>query len=177
MNTMMNTQLTMATLMDRGPSLAPDVEIVSKMRDKIHRYTYAELGNRARRLANALTKLGVKQGDRVATLAWNSYRHLEIYYAAPCMRAALHTLNVRLSLNDLEYIINHAEDSIICVDEELLPLIEKLAGKIPSVEQFIVLSDAREFKTTLTPAHDYETLIAAESPEFGWPEIDENSPM
>jgi acyl-CoA synthetase (AMP-forming)/AMP-acid ligase II len=177
MSTMMNTQLTMALLMDRGPSLAPDVEIVSKMRDKVHRYTYADLGNRARQLANALARLGVKQGDRVATLAWNSFRHLEIYYAVPCMGAVLHTLNLRLSLNDLEYIINHAEDSVICVDEDLVPLIEKLAGKIPTVKHFIVMSSTGEFKTTLAPARDYEGLISAESPEFKWPEIDENSPM
>src|SRR5690349_1190370 len=103
--TMMNTPLTMSVLMDRGPALAPSNEIVSKMRDKTHRYTYADMGKRARQLANALTKLGVKQGDRVATLAWNGYRHLEIYYAAPCMGAVLHTLNLRLSTTDLEYIV------------------------------------------------------------------------
>jgi fatty-acyl-CoA synthase len=118
--TMMNTPLTMSVLMDRGPLLAPNVEIVSKMRDRTHRCTYAELGKRARQLANALAKLGVKQGDRVATLAWNSYRHLEVYYAVPCMGAVLHTLNLRLSSVDLEYIINHAEDSVVCVDEDLL---------------------------------------------------------
>ncbi len=177
MNTMMNTPLTMPVLMDRGPLLAPKVEIVSKMRDKIHRCTYADIGKRARQLANALTKLGVKQGDRVATFAWNGYRHLEIYYAVPCMGAVLHTLNLRLSPHDLEYIINHAEDSVICVDEELLPLLEKLAGKIPTVKQFIVMSNTSEFKTILSPAHDYETLISAESTEFTWPEIGENDPM
>ena len=101
MNTMMNTPLTMSVLMDRGPQLAPGNEIVSKMRDKVHRYTYGEMGRRARQLANALTKLGVRQGDRVATLAWNGYRHLEVYYAAPCMGAVLHTLNLRLSTADL----------------------------------------------------------------------------
>ena len=101
MNTMMNTPLTMSVLMDRGPQLSPDKEIVSKMRDQTHRYTYADLGRRARQLAHALTKLGVRQGDRVATLAWNGYRHLEVYYAAPCMGAVLHTLNLRLSTADL----------------------------------------------------------------------------
>jgi fatty-acyl-CoA synthase len=167
----------MPVLMDRGFQLAPNVEIVSKMRDTIHRYTYTEEGKRVRQLANALTRLGVKQGDRVATLAWNGYRHLEIYHAVPCMGAVLHTLNLRLSLNDLEYIINHAEDSVICIDEELLPLLEKLAGKIQPVKHVIVMSNTSEFKTGFTPAHDYETLIAEESPEFTWPEIDENAPM
>ncbi len=177
MSTMMNTPLTMPVLMDRGPALAPRVEIVSKMRDQVHRCTYADLGKRARQLANALTKLGVKQGDRVATFAWNSFRHLEVYYAVPCMGAVLHTLNIRLSPNDLEYIINHAEDSVVCVDEDLLPLLEKLSGKIPTVKHFIVMSNTSEFSTTLAPAHDYETLISAESSNFPWPEIDELSPM
>jgi acyl-CoA synthetase (AMP-forming)/AMP-acid ligase II len=177
MSTMMDTQLTMPVLMDRGPALAPRVEIVSKMRDQVHRYTYADLGKRARQLANALTKLGIKQGDRVATFAWNSFRHLEVYYAVPCMGAVLHTLNIRLSPNDLEYIVNHAEDSVVCVDEDLLPLLEKLSGKIPTVEHFIVMSNTSEFSTSLTPTHDYETLISAESPDFAWPEIDERAPM
>ena len=177
MSTMMNTQLTMATLMDRGPLLAPEVEIVSKLRDRIHRYTYQDLGRRVRQLAGALTRLGVQRGDRVASLAWNSFRHLEIYYAVPCMGSVLHTLNLRLSTNDLEYIINHAEDSIICVDQDLLPILEKLAGKIPTVKHFIVMSETGEFRTTLEPAHDYETLVGAEGPDFDWPEVDEHSPM
>ncbi len=177
MNTMMNTPLTMPVLMDRGAELMPENEIVSKMRDTIHRYTYADLGRRARQVANALTKLGVKQGDRVATLAWNSYRHLEVYYAAPCMGAVLHTLNLRLSSADLEYIINHAEDSVICVDEDLLPILEKLKGRIPTVKHIVVMSNSGAWKTTLKPAHDYEQLISAEKTEFTWPDIDENSPM
>jgi fatty-acyl-CoA synthase len=177
MTTMMHTQLTMPVLMDRGPLFAPDTEIVSRMRGGVHRSTYADVGRRARQLAGALTRLGVRQGDRVATLAWNSFRHLEVYYAVPCMGAVLHTLNLRLALNDLEYIINHAEDSVICVDEDLLPLIEKLAGRLPTVKHFVVFSNAGEFKTALAPAHDYEKLIAAESPDFAWPPLDENQPM
>jgi fatty-acyl-CoA synthase len=175
--TMQMTPLTMPVLMDRGPLIAPDVEIVSKMRDRVHRYTYADLGRRARQLANALTKLGVKQGDRVATLAWNSYRHLEVYYAAPCMGAVLHTLNLRLSSEQLAYVINHAEDKVICVDEDLLPMLEKLAGQMSTVKHFIVFSNTGEFKTALTPAHNYESLIAPESVGFTWPDLDENTPM
>jgi fatty-acyl-CoA synthase len=174
---MMNTPLTMPVLMDRGPRLAPQVEIVSQMRDRAHRYTYADLGRRARQLANALTGLGVKPGDRVATLAWNSFRHLEVYYAVPCMGAVLHTLNLRLFAEQLEYIINHAEDTVICVDDELLPLLDKLAGRLPSVKHFIVFSNTGGFTTSLSPVHNYEQLIAAESPEFTWPKIDENAPM
>ncbi|MBP6820560.1 MAG: long-chain fatty acid--CoA ligase [Acidobacteria bacterium] len=178
---MMNTPLTMSVLMDRGPMLYPDNEIVSKMRDKTHRYTYAELNKRARQFANAVTKLGIKQGDRVATLAWNGYRHLEVYYATPCMGAVLHTLNLRLSTTDLEYIVNHAEDSIICVDDDLLPILEKLAGKIPTVKHIIVMNNtgvqASDALAATAKIHDYEELIAGEPTEFTWPEIDENSPM
>ncbi|MBS1788978.1 MAG: long-chain fatty acid--CoA ligase [Acidobacteria bacterium] len=178
---MMNTPLTMPVLMDRGPMLHPETEIVSKMRDKIHRYTYAELGKRARQFANAITRLGIKQGDRVATLAWNGYRHLEVYYATPCMGAVLHTLNLRLSAADLEYIVNHAEDSVICVDDDLLPILEKLAGKIPAVKHIIVMNNtgnqASDALAASAKIHDYEELIAGEPTEFTWPEIDENSPM
>lgn len=181
MTTMMNTPLTMSVLMDRGPALAPDNEIVSKMRDKTHRYTYADMGKRARQLANALTKLGVKQGDRVATLAWNGYRHLEIYYAVPCMGAVLHTLNLRLSTTDLEYIVNHAEDLVVCVDDDLLPLLEKLAGKIPTVKHIIVMNNTGNQPSAALASsaaiHDYEELIAGEPTAFTWPEIDENAPM
>lgn len=179
--TMMNTPLTMSVLMDRGPMLYPDNEIVSKMRDKIHRYTYADLNKRARQFANAVTKLGIKQGDRVATLAWNGYRHLEVYYATPCMGAVLHTLNLRLSATDLEYIVNHAEDSVICVDDDLLPILEKLAGKIPTVKHIIVMNNtgnkASDALAATATIHDYEELIAGEPTEFTWPDIDENSPM
>lgn len=174
---MMKTQLTMQRLMDRGPVLAPDVEIVTKTRAKVHRSNYKDLGKRSRQLASALQKLGVKQGDRVATFAWNGYRHLELYYAVPCMGAVLHTLNLRLSAVDLEYIINHAEDSIVCVDDELLPLLEKLAGKVPTVKHFIVMSDSGQYTTSLSPVSNYEQLIASETCDFEWPEFDEDAPL
>ena len=175
--TMMNTPLTMRVLMERGPLFAPDTEIVSKMRNVTHRYTYAEMGRRAKQLANALTRLGVQQGDRVATLAWNSYRHLEIYYAVPCMGAVLHTLNLRLSAEHLSYIINHAEDRVICVDDELLPLLERIADQITGVKHFIVMSNTGQYSTKLPNVLDYEKLLAAESNEFAWPDLDENAPM
>ena len=177
MSTMMNTPLTMSVLMDRGPALAPNVEVVTRFRDHIHRTNYGEVGRRARQLANALRRLGVSEGDRVATFGWNTFRHLELYYAVPCMGAVLHTLNLRLSPADLEYIINHAEDRVIFIDEELLPLLERLAGKIPTVQQIVVMSNKGTFQTILSPALDYETLLAAESSDFPWPELDENAPM
>ncbi len=175
--TMMQTPLLMKTLMERGPKFFPDTEIVSKMRDQVHRYTYADMGKRAKQLANALTKLGVRKGDRVATLAWNGYRHLEIYYAVPCMGAVLHTLNLRLSAEHLAYIINHAEDSVICVDADLLPLLDRIADQITGVKHFIVMSNTGDYTTKLKPAHDYEKLIQGESTHFIWPDLDENAPM
>ncbi len=175
--TMMQTPLLMKTLMERGPKFFPDTEIVSKMRDQVHRYTYADMGKRAKQLANALTKLGVRKGDRVATLAWNGYRHLEIYYAVPCMGAVLHTLNLRLSAEHLAYIINHAEDSVICVDADLLPLLDRIADQITRVKNFIVMSNTGDYTTKLKPAHDYEKLIQGESTHFIWPDLDENAPM
>ena len=108
--TMMQTQLTMRVLMERAEMFAPETEIVSKMRDGVHRHNYAQIGARARQLANVLAHLGVKQGDRIGTLAWNSFRHLELYYAVPCMGAVLHTLNLRLAADQLAYVINHADE-------------------------------------------------------------------
>ncbi|MFZ4792859.1 MAG: long-chain fatty acid--CoA ligase [Blastocatellia bacterium] len=174
---MMNTQLTISLLMDRGPELAPDVEVVTRFRDRIHRTNYAEVGRRARQLAGALRDLGIGQGDRVASFGWNTFRHLELYYAVPCMGAILHTLNLRLSAVDLEYIINHAEDKVIFIDEDLLPLLERLAGRMPTVKQIVVMSNSGSFRTILEPALDYESILAAQPPEFVWPELDENTPM
>jgi fatty-acyl-CoA synthase len=119
----------------------------------------------------------VQPGDRVATFAWNGYRHLELYYAVPCMGAVLHTLNIRLFEDQLEYIIGHAEDTLICVDADLLPLLEKLSGRMPSVRHFVVMSDVGPVSTDLAPAHDYETLLAAEDAGFEWPELEETAPM
>ncbi len=175
--TMMKSPLSMSILMDRGPQLSSDVEIVTRFRDRLHRTNYGEVGRRARQLANALRSLGVTPGDRIASFGWNTHRHLELYYAVPSMGAILHTLNLRLSPADLEYIINHAEDRIIFIDEDLLPLLERLAGKMPTVKQVVVMSNTGEFKTVLEPALDYETLLAAESAEYTWPDLDENTPM
>jgi fatty-acyl-CoA synthase len=175
--TMMNTPLLMKTLVSRAAKFASDVEVVSRLKSHVHRYTYAEMETRSRQLANVMTRLGVTRGDRVASLAWNSYRHLELYYAVPCMGAVLHTLNLRLSAEQLAYVINHAEDKVICVDADLLPLLERLAPQLTTVKHFVVMSSTEHFETALTPAHDYEKLLAAEKPDYEWPMLDENTPM
>ncbi|ATB50452.1 long-chain fatty acid--CoA ligase [Corallococcus macrosporus] len=170
---MMDFPLTLSHLLERARTFFPGSEIVSRNPDKsLHRYTYADFHERTCRLANALTRLGVKAGDRVATLSWNHYRHLEVYYGVPCMGAVVHTLNLRLHPNDLGYIARHAEDSVVVVDRSLLPLFEKFKDAVPSIRHVIVVPDAGPApEGTL----DYEALLAAESPHFDFPQLDENS--
>lgn len=139
-------------------------EIVSRTADGSHRTTWGEVASRARRAAAALTRLGVQRGDRVATLAWNHSRHLELYFAIPCMGAVLHTLNLRLSPDQLAFVINDAEDAVIVVDDSLLPLLDRVRDRIPSVRHIIVMGD--------DATNQYETLLAAES-GFTWPDLPE----
>src|SRR5688572_14391629 len=135
---MMDTPLTVNLLFERARRFHGKKEIVSRVASGIHRYTYADFCRRVDRLVAALQALGVKQGDRVATFAWNSYRHFEIYFAAPCMGAVCHTLNVRLFADQLIYIANHAEDLIVFVDEQLLPVFEKFRGQLKTVKHVVV---------------------------------------
>src|SRR5579863_5975112 len=123
---MMEYQLTLPTILRRAENLFGSKEIVTRLPDRsIHRYTYRDFGKRVRQLAVALRGLGVQAGDRVATLSWNHYQHLEAYFAVPCMGAVVHPLNLRLSPDDLAYIVGHAEDKVILVDQVWLPLFEK----------------------------------------------------
>jgi fatty-acyl-CoA synthase len=133
---MMEYQLTLPTILRRAEDFHGKKEIVTCLPDKsIHRYTYRDMGRRAKKLAVALRQLGISHGDRVATLCWNHYQHLEAYFAVPCMGAVIHPLNLRFSPDELTYIVNHAEDKIIIVDQVLLPLFEKfkLAVKLSAV--------------------------------------------
>jgi fatty-acyl-CoA synthase len=128
---MMDYQLTVSTILRRADTLFGKKEIVSQLPDKsIHRYNYRAFAARVRKLAVALQQLGVRQGDRVATLSWNHYQHTETYYAVPCMGAVVHPLNIRLSPDDLAYILNEAEDKILIVDQVLLPLFEKFKASV-----------------------------------------------
>ena len=150
-------------------------EVVTKREDRLHRTTYGELVPRINRLAGALKRLGVKPGDRVATLAWNNYRHLELYYAVPCMGAVLHTLNLRLFPKDLEFIVKDADDTVLFVDNTLVPILNNLAGKIPSVKHIVLMTDgAPAPENQLGEMLDYETLLKAESDAFPWPEVRES---
>ena len=133
--TMQNTPLLMSKLMDRAALIAPNEEVVTLTNGGVHRQTYAQTRARACQLANALRASGIGIGDRVATFMWNNYRHLEAYHAVPSMGAVLHTLNIRLGPDDLAYIINHAHDRLIMVDADLLPALERVAERIPSVHR------------------------------------------
>ena len=141
---MMEYQLTLPTILRRAESLFGKKEIISHLPDKsIHRYTYCDFAKRVKKLAVTLQRLGIRQGDRVATLSWNHYQHLEAYFAVPCMGAVVHPLNLRLNADDLSYIINHAEDKIIIIDQVLLPLFEKFKSAI-NVSEVIVISQTDE---------------------------------
>src|SRR5579875_338158 len=133
--------LTLQHLLWRMERLFARKEIVSRTEQGVHRYTYGALVERVNRLAGALRRLGVGPGDRVATLAWNNYRHLELYYAVPCMGAVLHTLNLRLFQAQLQFVIQDAADKVVVVDKSLLPLLNRLAGQLPTVERIVVMND------------------------------------
>ena len=174
---MMDTQLLISSIAQHAERFHGDREIVSVTADNPrHRYTIREAMTRARQLANALGRLGVRQGERVASLAWNDYRHLEVYYGVSGSGYVCHTINPRLFPEQIVYIINHAEDRFICVDAMFVPLLEAIADKIPNVEGFIVMTDEAHMPETALPnVMCYETLLAAESPDFDWPELDEST--
>ena len=163
-------------LLERANTFSSNKEIVTRIGEGSHRYTYADLMRRTSRLSNALAGLGVGNGDRVGTFAWNTYRHLEAYFAAPVMGAVLHTINIRLFTDDLIYIINHAGDKVILIDPDLVPILEPLVPQLESVEHYIIMTDDRNFTTTLPSAHNYEELLSGASDDYSPAKLDENSP-
>lgn len=175
--TMQKTPLLLSRILGRGAKLDPNEEVVTMQENGTHRQTLRTTWNRASQVANALHNAGIQVGDRVASFMWNNYRHLELYQAVPSMGAVLHTLNIRLSPADLEYIINHAKDRVIFVDEDLMPLLEPLVDKMPTVELIIVCRHGEGVESTLPNQVDYEEFIADQPTEYHWPDIDENSPM
>ena len=151
----------------------PRQEIV--YRDKF-RYTYTEFRARVGRLANALTKLGVKAGDTVAIMDWDSHRYLECYYAVPMLGAVLHTVNVRLSPEQIIYTIDHAEDDLLLVNREFLPILEQIKGRIDTIKGYILLNDeGSQPETSLPLAGEYESLLAESPDHFPFADFDENS--
>src|SRR5579872_2247841 len=172
---MMDYPLTLTHMLERSAKLFPTKEIASRMPDGMHRYSYADFHARVHKVARILDRLGVQPGDRVGSLCWNSFRHLELYFAVPCFGAVLHTLNLRLPSDQLTYIIQHAEDKVIFVDASLAPLLEPIRDQIPCVKHFVILPDEAR-ATSLAPASDYEQEIYAGGDEpYAWPELDETA--
>ena len=186
MSSMMQKPLLISSLIEHAAQNHAKTEIVSRTIEggaafTLHRSSYGEACARAKRLANALTRLGVAKGDRIGTLAWNSYRHFELYYGVSGMGAVMHTINPRLFPEQLAYITNHAEDKYVFFDLTFAPLIEALAQKVPGIKGFVAMTDRACLEKAL-PASKirnllcYEELLAAESDEFAWPQFDELTP-
>jgi len=174
---MMDTQLLITEIMRFADKNQPDSEVVSVTHDNPrHRCTLRDIFRRARQLANALQQAGVQPGDRIATVAWNDYRHYELYFAVSCMGAVLHTLNPRLFPEQLEYIVNHAEDKLIFIDPTLLPVLAPLQGKMPKVARVVVLAGPDSMPAAVAgKLPDYESFIAGQPDTYDWPPLDENT--
>jgi fatty-acyl-CoA synthase len=171
---MMDYPLTLQHAFHRAVRIFPRKEIVTQTDGEPHRYTYGEWGTRVTQLASALKQAGVVEGDRIATFGWNTYRHFELYYAVPCMGAVLHTLNIRLFAEQLVYIVNDAEDKVVFVDGDLVPLLEGLAPQLPTVKLYVIMGEAPHSTGKLQPSVDYETWIAEQPASYDWPRLDEN---
>ncbi len=151
----------------------PDQEIVYR---DLMRFDYMTLRERICRLANALTELGVKPGDTVAVMDWDSHRYLECFFAVPMIGAVLHTINVRLSPDQILYTIDHAEDDIILVHSDFLPILEAIKGRIDTVDKYVLLADGGDSPETQLPlAGEYEALLAAASRDYDFPDLDEHT--
>ncbi|MFN3935269.1 3-(methylthio)propionyl-CoA ligase [Parvibaculum sp.] len=169
--------LRVTTIIDHAARFHGDREIVTRsVEGPITRTTYKQVHLRARKVAQALTKLGVKEGDIVATMAWNTARHLEAWYGIMGMGAVCHTLNPRLFAEQLVYIINHAEDKIIFLDLTFVPILEGIADKLPKVKAYVIMTDKAHMPQTKLPnALCFEEIVEAEDGNFKWAEVDENA--
>ncbi|EXS68635.1 MULTISPECIES: long-chain-fatty-acid--CoA ligase [unclassified Sphingobium] len=175
---MMHSPLLVSSILRHAAAYHGDTEVVSRtVEGPIHRYTYAELSRRAQKLANALGRLGLENGDRVGTLAWNGYRHMELYYGVSGSGLVCHTINPRLFPEQISYIIAHAGDRILFSDLSFLPILEVLADRLKDLKAVVIMTDEAHMpKSEILPGLVcYETLIAGESDEYEWPDLDENT--
>lgn len=178
MGRMMSQPLLISSLIKHADRYYGNIEVVSRrVEGDIHRYTYSDCHKRSKQLANALNKLGVQMGDRVATLAWNGYRHLEAYYAVSGSGAVLHTVNPRLHPEQIAYIANHAEDLYLFFDLNFLPVVESVAPLCKTIKGFVMMCDRDRMpaETKIPNLMCYEDLIADCSDDYEWPLFDENS--
>ncbi|MBS0454853.1 MAG: long-chain-fatty-acid--CoA ligase [Proteobacteria bacterium] len=173
---MMDQPLLISALLTHAERHHGDQQIVSRrVEGDVHRCTFREMAARARRMANALDAHGIDMGDRVATLAWNGYRHMELYYAVSGSGSVLHTLNPRLHPDQVAWIVNHAEDRIIFFDLSFLPLVEAIADRVPTVKAFVAMTDRAHMPATskIRGLLCYEELVDDHSADFQWPHLDE----
>jgi fatty-acyl-CoA synthase len=173
LSTMQDRPLTVASILEHGARVYADSEVQTFAGDRVRGASFGTVAERSRRLATVLARLGVRAGDRVATFCWNSQEHLEAYFAVPAMGAVLHTLNIRLFPEQLAYIVNHAEDRVILVEDSLVPALAKIAPQLETVRHFVVIGDGDA--SGLPDALRYEDLIVAAEPLHEWPELDERS--
>jgi fatty-acyl-CoA synthase len=172
---MMHRPLNIADILTYGAQSHPTGEIVSaRVEGDLHRQTYVETARRTAQLAHALRAMGIETGDRVATLAWNGHRHLELYYAVSGIGAVCHTINPRLSAEQMLYILEHAGDRVLFLDATFAPILAKLGPQLPAGLRLVVMTDRAHMPEGLE-AECYEDLLAAQSPEIDWPELDEDA--
>ena len=175
---MMQLPLLISSLIVHAERHHPEREVVSRrVEGDIHRSTYKEVASRSRRVAKALAALGVKAGDRVASLAWNGYRHMELYYGVSGSGAVLHTLNPRLHPDQVVYIADHAEDQVVFFDMTFLPVIEAVAGRTQTVKHWVAMTDRSRMPadSKIPNLLCYEDLLAAQDDQYEWPRLDENT--
>ncbi len=175
---MQNQPLLISALIDFAERHHGDAEIVSRrVEGDIHRYTYRDVARRSRQVARALDRAGVGFGERVATLAWNGYRHLELYFGVSGSGRVLHTINPRLHPEQIAWIANHAEDQVLCFDMSFLPIVQAIHAKCGTVKRWVALCDADKLPadTGIPNLVSYETWIGAEPTDYTWPQFDENT--
>ena len=173
---MMNYPLTTHSIIEYGNRVFPYKEIASKMPDgQWHRYRYADFYKRSKKLSSALIRqLDIQPGDRVASFAWNHYQHLEIYFAVPGAGAVCHPINIRLSAEQMVYIMNHAEDRVVFLDASLIPLFAPIISRLKTVRHIVLMNAPAGFECPIPNTVDYETLIALGTNDFEWLDVDEN---
>ena len=173
-STMQPRPLLVRDIMRHGETFYADSKVITVHADHYQEASYAEVAERATRLASALAQHGIEAGDRVGTFLWNNQTHLEAYLAIPSMGAVIHTLNIRLFPEQLAYVINHAEDSIIIVDDVIIPLLARVADQLSTVKLYVVAGDG-DASALPGPVIRYEDFLASGEPNFNWPEFDENT--
>jgi acyl-CoA synthetase (AMP-forming)/AMP-acid ligase II len=175
---MQQQSLLISTLIDHADRHHGDGEVVSRrVEGDVHRYTWADVAKRARQVANVLDDLNLSQGDRVATLAWNGYRHLELYFGVSGSGRVLHTLNPRLHPDQVVWIANHAEDQVLCFDMTFLPLVQAVHARCTTIKHWVALCDQDKLPADsgIPNLMSYEALLAKQSASYAWPELDENT--